>query len=144
MKLKLIKYAFILFGLLLVLNCTENTSSVEHETDDLPVPEVMLPIPEVIHFTVGFNIDTLDNVYYLIGYQENADSILISLLNKKVSLEKAWVPLTSSPCMCMMCTAAIVVQTRIPDDRLLSEGFLDARGYYVINCGIPDFEFYEF
>ena len=124
-------------GLLIALTLV---SCAEREANDaLPEPSIVSP-SEVA--------EDSDRVYYLANSgaqtREEAEQLLLALLEDQIPVVNAWFPRSGSTCECAMCVACIVVELDTPDPKITAHEFGEDPGGWVCNCGVDGMWHYGF
>ena len=107
--------------------------------DTLPAPSVVSPL-EVV--------ENSDRVYYMVKSgaktREEAEQILLALLEDEIPVSNAWFPSSGATCKCATCVACIVIELQLPEPKILDHGFLEDEGVWVCNCGVDGMWLYRF
>lgn len=105
-------------------------------------------IPDPVQVSTSDVATETENVYYrewCTGGEviPEAEAILGELLDADIAISRIWFPMQCSPCDCVTCTAAIVLELFAPDSRVEAMGFIPDNPW-AMNCGVGSMWRYTF
>ncbi len=109
---------------------------------NLQQSEATIPEPKIVdHVELPASLDA---VYYLISPSKNATLVFEELLENAFELIQAWAPTQQTPCDCLTCVNAIIIEIKTPNERIHEFNFISDPEPWAINCGVNSFEYYDF
>ncbi|MEE9162883.1 MAG: hypothetical protein V3U35_07925 [Candidatus Neomarinimicrobiota bacterium] len=119
---------------LTIVSCAEKEATVA-----LPDPSIVSP-SEIA--------EDSDRVYYIANSgpktREDAEQILLVLLEDQIPVLNAWFPTSASICACPNCTECIVIELQMPNSKILNHNFLEDAENWTCNCAVEEMWYYSF